>query len=290
MPDSPHTLDARIAANYDRVLYDPKIGERLDPAKLRAIAARRGPVEESPGVLDLGCGRGGQLARCAPFTTGPLVGLDLSADSCAAAAARLADHGDRADLRCADFLDVAPGSLGRFGVVYHVGTHYLLPEPVQRHALDLVGTSVAPGGVAVISYYAGTISFLRAALHRAVRAAVDPALDPPAAVAAARARFAAIRAELADRWHPLLVEAIDDSCGKNDTVFFHEVLNHAFDALHTSAIEAALARHGLAFCGYVSPFPSDDAPTSAARAFAADLFDYRYGGYRHAVFSAAASR
>jgi hypothetical protein len=119
---------------------------------------------------------------------------------------------------------------------------------------------------------------------------IDPALEPAAAVAAARARFAAMRAELADHWHPGLVDAIDESCGKNDTVFFHEVLNHAFDAIHTSALEAALARHGLAFCGYLSSFPSDDLPTSQARAFAADLFDYRYGGYRHAVFSAAASR
>jgi hypothetical protein len=62
------------------------------------------------------------------------------------------------------------------------------------------------------------------------------------------------------------------------------VLNQAFEVQQTSAIETALAAHGIRFASYMAPVPFVGLKTSRERSIAADTLDYSYGSYRHAVF------
>jgi SAM-dependent methyltransferase len=166
-----------IGRRYDEVPYDPAIGFSLDPDLLFVRAAAFGCAPRDPeriDVLDLGCGTGGQLTRAGYLVDGRLVGIDIAAGACATARARLAVFGDRAGVVCADFLDVVPGVLGAFDLIYVLGTHYITPPPVRAHLAALIGAALAPRGVVVASYYTGVWGRERIAEVAAVRAGHAP--------------------------------------------------------------------------------------------------------------------
>ncbi len=152
--DALHALNARIAAGYDQVPYDPPASPGLDPAHVFALAERYGFGRDHGAIdiLDLGCGTGAQLERCAALTTGRLVGTDLSATACERAAARTERFEERCRVMCADAMTLRPADLGAFDLIYHLGVLYVTPPEVQRRLLSLIAGSLKPGGLAVISY------------------------------------------------------------------------------------------------------------------------------------------
>lgn len=183
--NAPRTINARIAAAYDRVPYDPAASPGLDPD---AVLRFTGRIDDSTNVdvLDLGCGTGAQLARTGALTSGRLVGVDLSQSACDKARERTAPVGKRCQIICADFLDLQAEDLGSFDLIYHIGVLYVTPTVVQHRLLDLIGRCLKPGGSAVISYYAGVLPLIMAGLHGVLRGAVDPEFPPETQVTAAR--------------------------------------------------------------------------------------------------------
>lgn len=281
-------LNALIAGAYDRVPYDEPASPGLDPQQVFALASRYMAPRDSSrvDVLDLGCGMGAQLERAAGLTTGKLVGTDLSRSAVVRATERTARFGDRCRIICADFMDLKPDGLGRFDLIYVVGVLYITPPQVQRQLLGLVGTCLRPGGVAVISYYAGTVPLLMAGLHKVLRANVDPFSSPSEQVRIARAQIQTIANTIGKMSgdHRLMAAILRQVYETKDNIFFHEMLNQSFASLTTSALEAALGEDGVHFLNWMQPAPFDDGATSRARAMMADAYAFGGGSYFYGVF------
>jgi SAM-dependent methyltransferase len=278
-------VNAAIAENYDAVMYDPGAVPFLDIANLFGHAALFGEVAKPVDVLDIACGTGVQLTRVAEQVTGKLVGTDISAAAVKLAQERLAPFGKRAKVSCADLLEVDPADLGQFDLIYNIGVIFVTPPPVQHKILEIIGKCLRPGGVAVLSYYAGSNPTIRANLHRMLRSGLD-GLPRGDTVQIARARAESWAKQLeAVPGSELQRAAIATTLQQQDVIFFHEVLNNTFDAMQTSSIEQALAKYGLTFAWYLTPAGHELPATSQERALAADFADLAQGQYRYPVFA-----
>jgi hypothetical protein len=150
---------------------------------------------------------------------------------------------------------------------------------VRAHVLDLIGDCLKPGGVAVISHYAGPLHQARAALHGRVRDRVGEGLPPPEAIARGRA----VLADMMAGAPPQDRMAAQKSASLSDFLFFHEVFNPFFDVVSTGALEKALAPYGLGFLGQVES-SAFLAARSTERAADADSRDRAEGGYHYSLF------
>ena len=281
-----HELNDAMAQNYDAVVYDHDYAELIDLAPVCGLASLFGHVTRPVDVLDLGCGTGAQLAHAASQVSGRVVGTDISAEACRIAKQRLAPFGDRARIVHGDLLGITPSDLGQFDFIYSIGVIYIAPPEVQRRSLEIVGKCLRPGGVAVLSYYAGSVAAIRANLHQTLRAICD-GLKPAQAVAHARKQLAELALSCEQKpGVELLTAAIAQTAELPDVFFFHEVLNSTFAASQTSHLERTLARDGIEFASYLrQPQLSGDSMPSRQRAINADTTDLDRGGYHFAVFS-----
>jgi SAM-dependent methyltransferase len=281
-------LNAQIASNYDRVPYDEPASPGLDPEKIFALAARYGEPRDHRDidVLDLGCGAGAQLERAAGLTTGKVVGPDLSQVACEKALARTARFGSRCRVLRADVMDLEADDLGWFDLIYHIGVLYVTPPAVQRHLLGLIADCLKPGGVAVISYYAGTVPLLMAGLHKVLRAGADAGASPQDQVRDARERIKTIASTIAGQAgdHRLMGSVLQQVYRTPDTIFFHEMLNRSFGPLTTSELELALGALVVHFLYWMQPAPFEPEASPRTRAMMADAYTLAGGGYCYGVF------
>ena len=281
-------LNAAIAENYDRVPYDPPASPGLDPAQVFALAAHYGYGRDPSAidVLDLGCGTGVQLERVAGLTTGNLLGTDLSRSAYAQAVARTARFAPRCRVLCADFMDLDADALGQFDLIYHIGVLYVTPPAVQRRLLELIAGCLKPGGVAVISYYAGTVPLLMAGLHKVLRASVPPYLPTGEQVRLAKAQIQSILATLGKIGgdQRLMMGMLQQVLGTEETIFFHEMLNQSFGTLSTSALETGLGARGVHFLNWMQPAPFEKDAGARERSMKADAYAFAGGGYYYGVF------
>ena len=282
-------INDKIAQSYDHVPYDPQALPDFDPEWLFGMAALHGVEQRRTevDVLDLGCGTGSQLERAASMCAGRLVGTDLSQSACERAAERVGVFGDRAEIRCADFLDLDCDDLGQFDLIYHIGVLYVIPEEVRTRVLALIGQCLKPGGVAVISYHTGAIPLLTAGIHRALRACKDESLPVEEQIRAGRARLHEIEGWLSRIGgdHSAMRTALQRIDNSPDVVFFHEMLNERYSALSTAALHAELSDGGVHFLNWVYPGPFGEIARAADRAIAADAWSFGGGGYHCAVFA-----
>jgi SAM-dependent methyltransferase len=285
------SLAAEIGRAYDAVPYDGGAAPALGLAALRGAAAALG-LEPSPGpvldVLDIGCGAGAQLLEAARHSPGRMVGIDASAETCARARARGAHLGERWRILHGDAASLPPDELGQFDVIYLVGTAYVMPPPARAAALDLLARCLRPGGVAVVTAYAGLHGIVRTHLAALLRAGNNPTLPPEAQVALARENLRAIAAAVPEQGEATsfartTIAAMEAT---SDVVLFHEALGPAFDPLPAGTLEAALAPHGLAYLNHLPPLPLASGTASAVAARSADAWDFATGGgYRTMLFA-----
>ncbi len=285
------SLAAEIGRAYDAMPYDGGAAQALGLGALRGAAAALG-LEPSPGpvldVLDIGCGAAAQLFAAAQHSPGRMVGIDASADTCARARARGAHLGERWRILHGDAASVSAGELGQFDVIYLVGTAYVMPPPARAAALDLLARCLRPGGVAVVTAYAGLNGIARTRLAGILRAGNNPALPPEGQLALARANLRAIAAAVPEQGQatPFARATLAAMEAAPDVVLFHEALGPVFDTLHATELEAALAPHGLAYLNHLPPLPLAPGTASALAARSADAWDFATGGgYRTMLFA-----
>lgn len=285
MVDDVKAINETLADDYSAYVYDPQPVAFLDVERLFGLAALFGELDQPADVLDLACGTGSQLGRIAEQVSGRLVGTDISPEPVRIARERLSRFGDRADIRCGDLLETDAASLGQFDLILNIGVIYVTPPAVQRRILELIGQCLRPGGVAVLSYHAGSLPALRTNLHRLLCAGLEglPAGD---ALAAARARAAQLAQVLENTpGTELQRQTLAVVSSQSDLIFYHEVFNPCFGAMQTSALARDLAGHGLEFAWYLSPSSEELPATSLDRSITADVSDYLLGQYRHAIFA-----
>lgn len=275
-------VTAKIAAGYDLVPYNPNGtgSPGLDLRHIFGVAALFGdfPPRRDLAVLDLGCGGGGQILRAAAVTSGRILGVDISRAACEEARARCAPLGARCVIRQADLLDLDPAALGTFDVIYMVGVYYVVPPPAQARLIEILSRCLAPGGIALISYYSPDVWRPIDTLRRSIAGAIDVTAPPRQRIDAARRHAADLaRTERGEVSMRILSHAL--TC--DEPTFFHEMLGEILAPVTAAGLEGLLAPAGIHFLSWLFPGPYVFSESPEARAAAADR---QPGGYHYAVF------
>ena len=143
---------------YDEVLYPNSPFAQTHPDRLATLAILFG-MDPAPlprcRVLEIGCGNGENLIPMAfQYPAAEFLGIDAAGIAIDAGNQEIATLG-LANLRLQhrDIMDAGP-ELGTFDYVIAHGFYSWVPEPVRDKMLAIVQASLAPQGVAFVSYNA----------------------------------------------------------------------------------------------------------------------------------------
>ena len=144
--------------SYDLISYPSYAYSQTHPDHLATLAILSGlspPPVDRCRVLELGCGKGGNIIPIAYGLPGSeFVGVDLSGDSIAEGKSAIRELGlANVDLHHMDIMDVGEG-MGRFDYIIVHGIYSWVPSEVQHKILDVCKQQLSPDGVAFVSYNA----------------------------------------------------------------------------------------------------------------------------------------
>lgn len=240
---------------YDEFPYDDYPFPGTHPDWIGTIASLFG-MEPAPAtrcrVLELGCGRGGNLLPMAQALPGSeFVGIDLAGRALEAARADAAALGlSNCRLVPMDIRDVGP-ELGTFDYIVCHGVYSWVEPEVQRAILGICRGHLAPQGVAYVSYNTLPGWHARGMIRDLLRRFV-PAGGPRDRVAAARRLMAFLGAHLpverspAARWLKAELDLIGDL---SDAYVFYEHLTEHNEPLWFREFMDRAAAVGLRYVG-----------------------------------------
>jgi methyltransferase-like protein/SAM-dependent methyltransferase len=243
---------------YERVPYASGSYHHTHPDHLATLALLNG-IDTAPPkrcrVLELGCSDGGNLLPMAlELPESHFTGIDLSPKHIATGLANLRELAvTNVDLRAMSILD-ADASLGTFDYVICHGVYSWVDADVQEKILALCKETLAPNGVAYISYNAYPGWHLRAfardlALH-ATRGVEDP--DARSARAFELIRFLAdTTTNDQDAWAQILRATRDqfEQWSEQPTYIVHDYLERSNEPVYFHDFASRAARHHLAYLG-----------------------------------------
>jgi len=254
-------MSASAINPYDAVAYPGHAFSQTHPAKLATIAHFHGmsPVPlAAMRVLELGCGRGGNLIpMAAQFPGGRFLGIDLSGASIRQAQENAAELGlSNLEFRQEDILALSP-ELGQFDYIIAHGVYSWVPDAVRARIIALYGELLAPNGVAYVSYNALPGCRLRDLARDVMLYAVRDIEDPVERVRVARATLKEIaEASEPDSFHgAALRERSKQIESVPDNVLYHDDLNPGARAFALHEVLSVAERHGLQLLAEAS-FPN----------------------------------
>lgn len=216
------------------------------------------------GVLELGCGSGGNLIPMAAALPGSrFVGVDLSEVQIAAGRAAAAALGlTNLTLHVADIARLPP--LGPFDYVIAHGVFSWVPRDVQEALLAAAQACLSAQGVAYVSFAALPGAYARMALRDLLRWQARGEAAPLQRVARAReaAAFLATHATHSARGAPLgavLRRLAGEVAGMSDAYLLHDHLAEVYAPSTLVDFVARAEAHGLQYLAdaqFHSMFPS----------------------------------
>ncbi|HVS70768.1 MAG TPA: class I SAM-dependent methyltransferase [Phycisphaerae bacterium] len=275
LPDSP----------YDRVPYTSYPYPQATPERMATIATLFGLHPAPPErcrVLEIGCGLAGHmLPLAAQFPDSTFLGIDASARQIAIADAFRQRLGlSNVTLRHQDLLHFPPGE-GLFDYILCHGVFSWIPAPLQQRVLSLCRETLAPHGVAFISYntFPGwhTRLIARDLLAFRARRLSEPEEKLREGIAALELLADALPPE--KLYTHLLRQEREQLRGKPQPYVLHEYFETHNQPLYFHQFMAHAATHGLQFLGEaefhtlfpLSGLPND--PEPAIQAIAADILE-----------------
>jgi methyltransferase-like protein/ubiquinone/menaquinone biosynthesis C-methylase UbiE len=248
MPDRP------TATSYDEVPYPSYSFAQTHPDRLATLATLFGlspPPVEHCRVLELGCASGGNLIPMAEgLPHSEFVGIDLSSRQIADGQAAAAKLGlKNVTLGQANVVDV-PDGFGPFDYIIAHGLYSWVPREVQDKILSVCKRSLAPNGVAYVSYNTYPGWHARGAVREMMRFHARQVTDPKERVAQARALLDFL-AESAPSRRPAYVEMLKDEQlllrSRLDPYVLHEHLTEVNEPVYFHEFVERAARHGLQY-------------------------------------------
>ena len=225
----------------------PETHPRRLATEARLFGLEPAPVEHCR-VLEIGCGDGANLVPMAEGLPGAdLVGLDLSPGALATAEELAAAAGVE-NVRFEEG-DVAAGggrTLGEFDFVIVHDVFSGVAQPVRDALLELVRASLAPDGVAYVSFEVRPGGGIRELVRDALRGEVRRVSGAAERVDAARVALARLRT--APAWgEGVLGAELGRVARMEDARLFHDVLGPPRPGISLGEFAAHADRHRLAW-------------------------------------------
>jgi SAM-dependent methyltransferase/methyltransferase-like protein len=279
--------DERVRESYENIPYPSSSNHYSHPDRLATLALLHGldaPPPEHCRVLELGCADGGNLIAMAfELADSQFVGIDLSPRQIDAGRAEIARLGLRnVELHVRSILDLDP-TLGTFDYVICHGVFSWVTESVQEKIFAICETSLAPNGVAYISYNTFPGWHLRRMLRDMMRYHIrdEPDLGARVERALELVRFLAESSgEAKDAVGVFLrdVRTQLDDYRDRPSYFAHEYLEETNAPLYFHEFAARAAAHRLQYLSEAEPELTqiDNLPDAVAgrlREYAADRIE-----------------
>jgi SAM-dependent methyltransferase len=143
--------------SYDELPYLSRPYPQTHPDRLAVLGTLCGmtpePVERSR-VLELGCGRGGNLIPMAlAYPEGQFLGIDLSERQVRDGLQVVEQLGlQNIEIRHGDILEFDGDDAQPFDVIIAHGVYSWVPPQVREHLLKLMKANLAPQGLAYVSF------------------------------------------------------------------------------------------------------------------------------------------
>ena len=241
---------------YDDVGYPGGVFVQTHPARLAAIARLHGVPAASPAecrVLEIGTADGGNLLPLAlTYPRSEFVGCDLAGSAVARGLADRDALGARnLTLLTAD-LCTLPDSLGPFDYVIAHGVFSWVPEPVRDGLLALCRRTLAPHGVAYLSYNALPGGYVSQMLADMMKYHVRRMPDPSEQIGQARMLMKVVAdgtnvpGPMGEMYKAEARKVIDTF---GDAVLYHDDLAAVTRRYYFHEVATLADRHGLRFLG-----------------------------------------
>jgi SAM-dependent methyltransferase len=295
-----------LEESYDDVPYEGQGFHQSHPDRMATLARLHGvdaPPVAIARVLEVGCGPGGNLApMAASLPDARFVGVDLSKNHVELGVARLAAAGiANVELHHANLTSLGE-TLGAFDYVIAHGLYSWVPPPVAEELLALCARSLAPNGIAYVSFNTLPGWYGRSVIRDLMRFHAEREKAAPARVKLGREMLAWLKETLPDggRYAQPLAQDVTSLTKETDHYLAHELLCEDNHPIYFADLVARAARHGLRYVDDASPEITAQHGTTALAATARDkgagdavrteqYFDFLHGRtFRRALLCRAA--
>src|SRR5574341_1085579 len=247
---------AQKQTRYDSIPYPTSPFRQTRPERLSAIARLFGlesPPAEKCRVLELGCSMGGNLLAMAQDHPGSrYLGIDASARQIAEGWKTIDALGlKNIQLKHVDILDIGD-DIGEFDYIISHGVFSWVLARVQQKMLEICQRSLAPNGVAYISYNTYPGWHIRGIVRDMMLYRSQHFADPESRLAQAKAlvQFVAKATGKADTPYQRLLQSELKHIGQmQDYYLHHEHLEENNQPLYFHEFAQKLAVNGLQYLG-----------------------------------------
>ncbi len=243
-----------LLASYEELPYDSAPIRDAHPEVLAVsglLMGLRPPGLEGCRVLELGCAAGGNLVPMALALPGAtFVGIDLSPRQVAEGQRIVEALGIRnLELEARNILDLDASS-GTFDYILCHGVFSWVPGEVREKILSICRESLAPEGIAYVSYNTFPGWHVRGLFRDFLTYGTRGRTDPAEKVVLARGLLEYLAGAVHDPkglFGQLIANEVGLLRATPDSYLFHDHLEEFNQPLHFSEFAALCGRHGLAF-------------------------------------------
>jgi methyltransferase-like protein/2-polyprenyl-3-methyl-5-hydroxy-6-metoxy-1,4-benzoquinol methylase len=261
IPEGPSSAEP---SRYDLVSYPSYTHPQTHPDRLAVIGSLFGmnPARlESCRVLELGCGDGSNLIPMAAGLSGSeFLGLDLAARPVSRGQQAIRDLG-MANVRLVhNNLTEINGDWGKFDYIIAHGVFSWVPVEFREHLLRICRNSLAPHGIAFVSYNTFPGCHLRNMLREIMLFHVRgfDAADEKVRQAQALVKFLVEAQDTGDEYRLWMKAELETIRGHDDGHLYHDELADISEPFYfTQFIERASA-HGLQYLAEADYFEMFD--------------------------------
>lgn len=238
---------------YDQVLYPGSPFDRSHPDRLATMGTLFGLNPAPPPhsrVLEIACADGGNIIPMASeLPHSSFVGIDLAHTVVENGRRQIAELGlTNIRIEQMDLMDMGP-EFGTFDYVIAHGFYSWVPEPVRDKLMATVKQSLAPQGVAYISFNALPGCRIREMFREMLLFHLRNTTDPEERIQQAReflGCFVQSQEPSVEMGNLLKMEA-EFLLQQGPTVLFHDELSEAYHAVYIHEFVAHAGRFGLQF-------------------------------------------
>jgi SAM-dependent methyltransferase len=255
-------MQAMESTLYDKIHYSNFPYAQTHPDRLATVALLHGMEPPDPfecRVLEIGCGAGANLLAMAAATPRlRALGVDLAAEPIARGRTAAAAIGfENVAFVHADVRELTNGRLGEFEYVVAHGVYGWMPPDASAALLATIAASLAPQGIAYVSYNAQPGGYFRRLLRDAGLWWAGELADPLERAAKAQALYrflAERRATSKDPYGALLERELPPLADGPLYRLVHDDLGEFWEPVWFAQFAAHAAEHGLGYVGEADLF------------------------------------